>query len=112
MNVYRRLNTLLGKKEKVQFAGMLVLIFISALLETLGVSVIVPIISAVVTPDKILSNAMVQDAMLRAGLDPADNLAFVKVVLIAAIAVYLIKNLYLLFLYFVQVEHYIYYLSF
>ena len=105
MNVYRRLNTLLGKKEKVQFAGMLVLIFISALLETLGVSVIVPIISAVVTPDKILSNAMVQDAMLRAGLDPADNLAFVKVVLIAAIAVYLIKNLYLLFLYFVQSKY-------
>lgn len=102
MNVYRRLKTLLDKKQKRQFFGLLVLIFFSALLETVGVSVIVPIVSAVVTPETLLSNDIVRSVMGYCGIAGDDTEGFVKLLLILAIAVYIFKNLFMLFLYYVQ----------
>ena len=102
MNVYRRLKTLLDKKQKRQFFGLLVLIFFSALLETVGVSVIVPIVSAVVTPETLLSNDIVRSVMGYCGIEGDDTEGFVKLLLILAIAVYIFKNLFMLFLYYVQ----------
>ena len=102
MNVFRRLRQLLDKKQKWQFMGLMVLVFISAVFETLGVSVIVPIISAVVMPEELMTNKYVIWFMSSAGLDISDEKSFVRLVLIAAIAVYVVKNLYMLFLSFLQ----------
>ncbi|MCR5209327.1 MAG: ABC transporter ATP-binding protein/permease [Lachnospiraceae bacterium] len=102
MNVYRRLKTLLDKKQKRQFFGLLILIFISALLETVGVSVILPIVSAVVTPETLLSNEVVRSVMGYCGIAGDDNDSFVKLLLIFAIAVYVFKNLFMLYLYYAQ----------
>ena len=102
MNVFRRLRQLLDKKQKWQFMGLMVLVFISAVFETLGVSVIVPIISAVVMPEELMTNKYAIWFMSSAGLDIPDDNSFVRLVLIAAIAVYVVKNLYMLFLSFLQ----------
>ncbi|MDE6714079.1 MAG: hypothetical protein K2K20_10120, partial [Lachnospiraceae bacterium] len=59
MNVYKRLKQLLNQKQKRSVAVLIVLIFISALLETLGVSFIVPLVSAVVDPEAIMGNRYV-----------------------------------------------------
>lgn len=102
MNVYKRLKQLLNQKQKRSVAVLIVLIFISALLETLGVSFIVPLVSAVVDPEAIMGNryvVMVCDWLHLTINDPA---AFVKLLLAVTMGIFLIKNMYLLFLYYIQ----------
>ncbi len=102
MNVYKRLKQLLNKKQKRSVAVLVVLIFISALLETLGVSFIVPLVSAVVNPEAILQNKYVVMICDWLHLTIRDADVFVKMMLAATMAVFLIKNVYLLFLYYIQ----------
>lgn len=102
MNVYKRLKQLLNRKQKRSVAVLVFLIFISALLETLGVSIILPLISAVLNPQEILDNkyvVMVCGWFHIAFTDPA---FLVKLLLIVTIAIFVVKNIYLLFLYYIQ----------
>ena len=64
--------------------------------------VIVPSVSAVVTPETLLSNDIVRSVMGYCGIEGDDTEGFVKLLLILAIAVYIFKNLFMLFLYYVQ----------
>lgn len=102
MNVYKRLKQLLNQKQKRSVAVLVVLIFISALLETLGVSFIVPLVSAVVDPEAILENRYVVMACGWLHLTIHDSSSFVKLLLAVTMSIFLIKNVYLLFLYYIQ----------
>ena len=55
MNVQRRLRSLLNGKQKRTFCILVFFIFIGALLETLGVSIILPLISMVVMPEDMMN---------------------------------------------------------
>ena len=79
-----------------------VLIFISALLETLGVSVIIPLISAVVTPDTILGNENVQKVLSVLNMQDISKEGFVRMLLLLTMAVFFFKNAYLLLLSLIQ----------
>lgn len=102
MNVYKRLKQLLNQKQKRSVAVLIVLIFISALLETLGVSFIVPLVSAVVDPEAIMGNRYVVMVCGWLHLTINDPAAFVKLLLAVTMGIFLIKNMYLLFLYYIQ----------
>lgn len=102
MNVFRRLRQLLNKKQKRTVGLLIVLIFISALLETLGVSVIVPLVSAVVSPETFLENKNVTLIFARLGIAQPDADAFIRILLVITMVVFAVKNAYLLFLYYVQ----------
>lgn len=80
----------------------MVLIFISALLETLGVSIILPLVSAVVNPEAILNSRYVVMACGWLHLTIRDSASFVKLLLAVTISIFVIKNVYLLFLYYIQ----------
>jgi|GEM_PF-1453741 len=102
MNVYKRLKQLLNQKQKRQVLLLIFMIFVSALLETLGVSIIVPLISAVVTPEKLLENETVQKIFTIFGVAITDKTFFVKLLLLCTMGIFLLKNIYLLFLYYIQ----------
>lgn len=102
MNVYKRLKQLLNKKQKRKMAGLIVLIFTGGLLETLGVSIILPLVSAVVSPDTIMNSQAVVTVFGFLGISDISSDTFVKLMLVATISVFVIKNAYLLFLYYVQ----------
>jgi len=102
MNVFRRLRQLLNKKQKRTVGLLIVLIFISALLETLGVSVIVPLVSAVVSPETFLENENVTLVFSQLGIEQPDADAFIRILLVITMVVFAVKNAYLLFLYYVQ----------
>ena len=102
MNVFRRLRQLLNKKQKRTVGLLIVLIFISALLETLGVSVIVPLVSAVVSPETFLENENVTLVFSHLGIEQPDADAFIRILLVITMVVFAVKNAYLLFLYYVQ----------
>lgn len=104
MNVYRRLKTLLNKKQKRSVVMLCVLIFVSALLETLGVGIIIPLISAVVDPGTVLENKYVLGAFAVLGIGAVDADGFVRLLLVATIAIFVVKNLYMLVLYDAQAK--------
>lgn len=102
MNVFKRLKQLLNKKQKQKVVILVTLIFLSALLETLGVSIILPLVSAVVNPEKIMSNKYVLIACDMLHITLTDSAFLVKILLAATMAIFFIKNAFLLFLYYVQ----------
>lgn len=102
MNVYKRLKQLLNKKQKRTVLLLIILIFFSALLETLSVSVIIPLMTAVIDPDEIFNHQIVADVLNTLNLTISDKDHFIRILIGVTMGVFVIKNLYLLFLYFVQ----------
>lgn len=102
MNVYKRLKQLLNKKQKRTFFLLVIMIFIGALLETVGVSIIIPLISAVVSPDTVLDNSVVKSVLSVVGLKGMSSTSFVKMLLIITMLIFVVKNLFMLVLYYTQ----------
>ena len=78
------------------------LIVIGALLETMGVSIIIPLVSAVVSPDTILDNGMFKSVTGMLNISITDSDTFVKLLLAATAAIFIIKNLFMLLMYYSQ----------
>lgn len=100
MDIIKKLKKVLNKKQKSRVVILLGMIIIGAFLETMSVSMILPIVAAIVEPNSFTENntvVMISDILHIQSLD-----SFVVVMLIALIAVFIVKNAYLLLLYFVQ----------
>ena len=89
----QQVNDLLNKKQKRQLIWVMLLILISALFETLGVSVVLPLIQVLIMPDELMNNQYVLVIMEILGLHSSLQLTILFG--IAIIAVYLIKNIIL-----------------
>ena len=102
MNVIRKLKIVLNKKQKKRVILLCVLIFFSALMELLSVSIIIPLITAVVTPDTILENEKVRFVLNLAGIENIDPGLFVRILLLITMGIFFFKNAYLFILTVVQ----------
>ncbi len=95
-----KLLNILSKRQKRNVAGIGVMILIGAILETLGVSMIVPLAQAIMDADSLAENeyvVMVMDWLSLEGMNQ-----FIITLLIAVIAVFVLKNVYLLMMNYVQ----------
>lgn len=100
MDIIKKLSVVLSKRQKRRVVILLFLILIGAILETLGVSMILPIVTAVVEPDVFTKNRIVVEICGALGLESLEE--FVIVMIIALILIFVLKNAYLLFMYYVQ----------
>lgn len=100
MDIVKKLNVVLDRKQKRRVAALLVLILIGAVLETLGVSMILPVVTAVVEPDVFTENKIVVQISTLLGLKSLEE--FVVAMIAALILIFVLKNAYLLFMYYVQ----------
>lgn len=100
MEIIRKLSKVLSQKQKKRVAVLIVMIVISGLLETLGVSMILPIVTAIVQPNALTENEIV--ATLNQFLHCEDINQFMLVMIVGMIGVYILKNAYICFLYYVQ----------
>lgn len=100
MDIIKKLNVVLSKRQKIRVIILLFMILIGALLETLGISMIVPVVGAILEPDALSENALI--AGINKVLRITDINRFVIVMLLLMIAVFIIKNLYMLLMYYVQ----------
>jgi len=105
MNVQRRLRSLLNGKQKRTFCILVFFIFIGALLETLGVSIILPLISMVVMPEDMMKNQYVIKALALIGQENMSSDTCVKVLLIASMIIFASKNIYMLLLSYFQAKY-------
>ena len=103
--------TLLGKvraifdrKQKWQLVGLGIMIFIGGLLETLGVSAMIPVVQALLAPDELMG--YIDRIPVVKNLCDALSIKTVKQVTMALLygmmAIYVIKNLYILLLTYMQ----------
>ncbi|MBR0090712.1 MAG: ABC transporter ATP-binding protein [Lachnospiraceae bacterium] len=91
--ILRKLNILLDRRQKRQMAGIVVLMLIGGLLESLGVGLIVPVMSVLVAPDAVTSDGMIARFYHAFGFANTTQLGIFF--LFALIAVFVVKNLFL-----------------
>lgn len=100
MKLFKNLLFFLNKKQKIGTAFLTIMIFIGALLETLGVSAIIPVVQMMMVPDSIQDVKYISFISKVFGITKSDDIFMF--LLGTMIAIYVVKNLYLLLLVYVQ----------
>ncbi len=100
MGILKKINYIFNTKQKLQSVLLCIGLFIGALFELLGVSLITELVSIVTDPSKIHSNSLLQG--IYGFFDMKDDRQFFLMLVIGLIAVYVIKNAYLLWINYVQ----------
>lgn len=95
-----KLLNILSKRQKRNVVGIGFMILIGAILETLGVSLIVPLAQAIMDADTLAQNEYV--IMVQKIFHLEDMNQFMVMLLFVVVAVYVVKNLYLLVMNYVQ----------
>lgn len=91
---------LFDRRQLWQLAGLAVLILIGGVLETLGVSMMLPVVDAVMDPDKFMQKSYVKEIAAFFHIHSAKQL--IIGMLLILIALFIVKNSYLLFQIYVQ----------
>ena len=95
-----KISYIFDKKQKGQLVVLAVLILIGGVFETLSVSMMLPVVSTIIVPktlhDFIDRHERIQEAIAILGLD--SDLKISVFLLVSLIAIFVIKNVYLLFL--------------
>lgn len=100
MKIVQKLNKLLNKRQKGQIAGLLILIFVGGLMETVGVTMILPLLNAITDPDTFAQNEYVKYFMKLFRMTELSQ--FIVLLIGLVIAVFVFKNAYLLLQYYLQ----------
>lgn len=96
MDILKKLNYILDRKQKVSICFLAVMIFIGGILETLSVSAMLPVVWIIVDAQAIQENKYCKMAMEILHITKIRD--FMIAILLMMIAVYIIKNVYLLIL--------------
>lgn len=91
----KKLNYILDRKQKIGLIFVGIVIFIGGLLETLGVSAIFPVVTAIIDPENLTKHESVQVIMDFLGITNSRQL--IVVLLSSLIAIYIFKNIFILF---------------
>lgn len=94
-HILKKLNILLDKTQKRTMGWLLVLMVISAALQTLGVGMILPVVQIVMDSEAIGKPGMLHNAYLLLG--GGSELRFTVLVMLALVLAYVIKNVFLFF---------------
>jgi len=100
ISMIKKIRYIFDRKQKVQLVILGVLIFIGGLLETLGVGAMIPVITALITPeilmDYIKKYEFLQKLCEALHIDTVGKIAIA--LLLGLMLVYVVKNLFILFL--------------
>lgn len=100
MENIKKLRELFGKKEKKKFSFLFMLMIFAALFETLGVGLIVPFVGIVTNPETIHETDLVASVYERLGFQSTN--AFLITATVALLAVFILKNIYLIWFHYIQ----------
>ena len=100
VSLFTKLNYIFDKKQKGQIVILAVLILIGGVFETLGVSMMLPVVSVILSPETLNQSIdkfpWIRNALNFFGFDTDKKLACL--ILVIMILLFVIKNAYLLFL--------------
>lgn len=96
----KKISYIFDRKQKVQLGILGVMIFIGGLLETLGVGAMIPVVTALLTPETLQEYVdkypILQKICDMLGIQSVGQMT--TALLLALMAIYIIKNLYLVYL--------------
>ncbi len=100
--IYSKLKVLLDRKQKTQMVGIVVLMLIGGVLESLGIAMIAPVMQVVIDPQQ------VEDSRILSGIYNLFNLKsttqLAALIMVSLILVFVIKNIFLYFMNVVQLR--------
>ena len=95
-----KLNYIFDRKQKIQLGILGIMIFVGGLLETLGVGAMIPVVTALLTPETLKEYVdkypILQKICDLLGIQSVGQMT--TALLLALMAIYIIKNLYLVYL--------------
>ncbi len=100
VTLLQKVSYLFDRKQKRQIAGLALLVLIGGLLETVGVSMLLPVVQAIMDPEQLMENELVGKVTEALHIETSRQL--IILMLGALIALYVVKNAYLLFQTYVQ----------
>lgn len=96
MDIFKKLNYILDKRQKINIVVLAVMIFIGGILETLSISAMLPVVWVIIDAEFVQQNKYCQWAMDFLHLQ--DMHEFIITLLALLMIMYLLKNAYLLWL--------------
>lgn len=103
IDVIRKLAYIFDKSQKRWGVIVFALSVIGAFMEMLGVSVILPLVQIMIEPDVLMQNEVIAKIVQKIGIDSSEGMLILIVASI--ILVYILKNLYLVFLSYVRCKY-------
>lgn len=100
VSMLQKISYMFDKRQKRQMAGLAVLILIGGVLETMSVSMMLPVVQVIMDPDSLMTNAYVAGIVRMLHIDSGRQL--IILMLGALIVLFVVKNAYLLFQTYVQ----------
>ncbi len=100
ITLLQKIGFLFDKKQKRQFVGLGVMILIGGLLETLGVSMMVPVVEVIMDPEAVMEKQFVRQIVGILHIESDRQLIIIMLCLL--IALFVVKNAYILFQTYVQ----------
>ena len=100
LRILRKFSVLFDKRQKRRIVLLFIMMLVGAVLEIVGVSLMIPLMSAIMRPDIIESNALVGWVCGLLGI--GSHRTFVVVCIVTLIVVFIVKDLYLMLQYYVQ----------
>lgn len=100
MSIFKKVGYIFNRKQKIQSVMLCIGLFIGALLELVGVSLIAELVTIISTPETIQENKILKFAY---DFTKSENTRqFFLYVVIALIIIYVLKNAYLMFMSYIQ----------
>ena len=100
MSVVKKLSYIFDRKQKFQILWLFIVISVGSALELLGVSIILPVIDAIMAPAKILEDEKYRFIYDLFHMTSTNQL--ILFLLLSMVAVYIIKNAFLIYMYMMQ----------
>ena len=100
ISLFGKIRSVFDRKQKIQLLVLGIMIFIGGILETLGVGAMMPVVTALLTPDKLQEYVDKYQFLgnICSVLHIEDVGQMTMTLLIGLMAIYVIKNLYILLL--------------
>ena len=96
MDIFKKLNYILDKKQKINIVVLAVMIFIGGILETLSISAMLPVVWVIIDAESVQNNKYCQWIMQLLHIQNMQG--FIIMLLVALMIMYVLKNAYLLLL--------------
>ena len=100
--IYNKLKILLDKKQKRTMVGIVILMLIGGVLESLGIAMIAPVMQVVLDPTEIEKSSVLSFIYKSLNLNSPTQLAII--IMVTLIGVFIVKNVFLYFVNVVQLK--------
>ena len=93
IKILKKLLVLLDRKQKMQMVGLVIILFIGAIMEAFSIAAIIPVVTLILTPEKL--DAIPVIGAIKASLLFGSDKTFGIFIMVGLIFVFIVKNIYI-----------------